>query len=269
MTPLPMRVIEGTAKPYQPFWRFRNAAESESGDIELEFFGPISEYTWWGDEITPKAFKDELYSKGNGRNVTLLIDSPGGDVISASVIRSTLQEYPGTVTADIVGMAASAATILITGADHIRMRESAIFMIHDPSGVAIGNIDEIKQFLDVLKTVKNTIIDTYQTKTGLPADKLSKMMSDETWMDAREAKDLGFVDEIVKSSIKKAAAMAPIPAGFANCITNYRHVPAALLQLSQPVTSSNGTSPKVNIDPAELEQKQAADRLRAEIQILI
>jgi ATP-dependent Clp protease, protease subunit len=238
----PVRVIEGTAKPYQPFWQFRNDA---NGEIELEFDGPISEYSWWGDEITPKMFKDELYSKGGGKPVTLLVNSPGGEVIAASMIRSILQEYPGQVTADIIGLAASAATILVTGADHIRMRESALFMIHDPSGLAIGTIDEIKQFLDILKTVKDSIVATYQTKTKMDPGKLGKMMTDETWMTAQEAKDYGFVDEVVKSSLKKV----PANVGFANCLKNYANVPAVLRV-------------------SDFDQ-QAAERFRAEIKLLV
>ena len=229
----PIRVIDGTMKPYEPFWHFRNAAESESGQVELEFFGPISEYTWWGDEITPGQFKKDLYSQGKGNPVTVLVNSPGGEVVAASVIRSILQEYPGNVTADIIGMAASAATIMVTGADHIRMRESALFMIHDPSALAYGTIDEIKQVLSILNTVKDSIISTYQTKTGMDPVKLAKMMRDETWMTAQEAKDFGFVDEVVKGSLKKA----PKAVGVANCLKNYTNVPVDLLSSEQePVT---------------------------------
>ncbi len=235
------RVIEGTMKPFEPFWRFRDAAESESGEVELEFFGPISEYSWWGDEITPKAFKDELYLKGGGNPVTLLVNSPGGEVIAASVIRSTLQEYPGKVTADIIGMAASAATIMITGADLIRMRESALFMIHDPSAIAWGTIDEIKAVLAILNTVKDSIIDTYQTKTGMEPAKLAKMMTNETWMTAQEAKDYGFVDEVVTGSLKKTPKSSM--AGFANCLRNYANVPASLLSSEQgkPINEQSST----------------------------
>jgi ATP-dependent protease ClpP protease subunit len=224
----PMRVIDGSAKPYEPFWRFTNAEDSGSGEVELEFDGVISEYAWFGDEVTPKLFKDDLYAKGGGGPVTMLVNSPGGEVIAASVIRSILQEYPGKVTADIVGLAASAATIVVTGADHVRMRESALFMIHDPSGLAWGTIDEIKQFLGVLKTVKDSIVETYQTKTGMDAVRLGKMMTAETWMTAREAKELGFVDEVVTGSTKKPKTLSGT-AGFANCLSQYLHVPAGLM----------------------------------------
>lgn len=227
----PIRVIEGTSQPHEPFWQIRNAADGQSGEVEIEFDGPISEYSWWGDEITPKMFKDELYSKGNGNPVTVLVNSPGGEVVAASIIRSILQDYPGKVTADIIGLAASAATIVVTGADHIRMRESALFMIHDPSALAWGTIDEIKQVLGVLGTVKDSIVSTYQTKTGMDPEKLARMMSNETWMTAQEAKDYGFVDEVVTGSLKKNQAMV----GFVNCLKNYVNVPPELLASQQPV----------------------------------
>lgn len=254
----PVRVIEGSAKPYEPFWTIRDATSSESGEVELEFDGPISEYSWWGDEVTPKAFKDELYAKGGGRPVTVLLNSPGGEVIAASMIRSMLQEYPGKVTVDIVGLAASAATILMTGADEIRMRESALLMIHDPSGIVWGTIDEIKGFLDTLKTVKDSIIDTYETKTHLDRDKLARMMSDETWMTARQANELGFVDAVVTGSIKKASNVS-LPPAFSNCLENYQHVPEVLKNLLKPAPTSADT------------QKPMSDkerRLRFEAKIL-
>jgi ATP-dependent Clp protease, protease subunit len=199
----PIRVIEGNAKPFEPFWTFRNAADGESGETELEFNGPISEFSWLGDEITPKKFKDDLYKFGAGGPVTVLMNSEGGEVFAASAIRSTLQEYPGKVTVDIIGLAASAATIVMTGADHVRIRESAWMMIHDPSTIAWGNIDDFKAVIDVLKTIKDGIVDSYETKTKIAKDKLSKMMSDVTWMTARQAVDLGFADEVVTGSLKR------------------------------------------------------------------
>jgi ATP-dependent Clp protease, protease subunit len=231
----PVRVIEVNTKPFEPFWRFRNEVESESGGVELEFFGPISEYSWWGDEVTPAQFKKDLYANGEGKPITVLVNSPGGEVIAASVIRSMLQEYPGKVTADIVGLAASAATIMITGADHIRIRESGLMMIHDPSMLTWGTIDEIKKALDILKTVKDSIIDTYITKTGMESDKLAKMMTDETWMTAKEAKAFGFVDEVVTTSVKKSQTNT-IPTGFVNCLKSYMNVPRELILETFPVS---------------------------------
>ena len=147
-----------------------------------------------------------------------------------------------------------------TGADHIRMRESALFLIHDPSGLAIGNIEEIKAFLEVLKTVKNTIVDTYETKTGMDRDKLSKLMTEETWMTAREAKEFGFIDEVVTGSVKKAPIASTAQLAFANCLSTYMHVPDSLKSLM------NGP-----VEPETAEQQEPSDeerRLRSQDKLL-
>lgn len=212
-----MRVIDGNLKPGEAFWNIRNAAETESGETEVEFFGPISEYSWWGDEITPKTFKDALWQAGQGGPVTVKVNSPGGEVFAASAIRSILQDYPGTVTADIIGIAASAATVVVTGADRVKMRDTAMFMIHDPSTIAWGNIEEFEQIVTVLKSVKETILNAYATKTGKSRKELAKMMQEEAWMTAQMALEHGFVDEIVSGPAAKAPA-GSLRAGFLNCL---------------------------------------------------
>mgnify|MGYP005811759915 CR=1 FL=1 len=254
----PIRVIEGTARPYEPFWSLRNAAESESGEPEIEFYGFISEYSWFDDDITPKKFKEDLNRIGGGKPVTVRMNSGGGEVFAASMIKSILVEYPGQVTVLIEGLAASGATIVAMGGDRIKMQESAYFMIHDPSVLTWGTIEDLKQTLEMLKTIKDGLIDTYQTRTRLPSEKLAKMLTDETWLTAHEAHDYGFIDEVIATS-SKAPAPSEQMVGITNCLSQYRHVPAALLQASQPVS----------INPAaELEHQQAADRLRAEVKIL-
>lgn len=245
----PLRIFEGTAKPYEPFWRVRDAAESESGEPEIEFYGFISEYSWFGDEITPQKFKDDLNKAGGGGPVTIRINSGGGEVFAASVIRSIIVDYPGRVTVRIDGLCASAATYVALAGDVVRMQDTAYFMIHDPSAIAWGTVEDFKAVIDLLKTVKNGIMDAYQTKTGLGIDKLAKMMSEETWMSANEAKNLGFIDDVItdkraRSALKNVAVM--------NALQNYVNVPAALLlEEEQPVQ----LSPEVQ-------------RLQAEVKIL-
>ena len=209
----------------------------------------ISEYSWWGDEITPKMFKDQLYANGKGGPVKVKINSPGGEVIAATMIKSMLQDYPGQVTGHIIGLAASSATMVCMGCDVLQMDESALMMIHDPGmGFFLDylNIDQMSALLDQLKVCKEAILNGYQTKTGLGATKISNMMSAETWMSAHTAKDLGFVDAVITGGAKVGASKD------AQVVTNlYRHVPAGLLS-SQPV--------KV-LDPA-------TERLRAEVKFL-
>lgn len=228
----PMRVIEGSAKPGEAFWRMIDAAKSESGEAEVEFFGPISEFSWFGDEVTPKAFKDELYKVGKSRPVTVKVNSPGGEIFAAAAIRAILQDYPARVTADIIGLAASAATVVVGGANVVKMRDTATFMIHDPSTIAWGTIDEMQQVVDILKTVKETILNGYETRTGLKRDHLSQLMKAETWMTAQEAKELGFVDEVI-SGEKPKATPKNLRAGFINCLENYVNPPANIAEMVQ------------------------------------
>lgn len=259
----PMRVIEGSAKPFERFWALRNAEESESGEPEIEFYGYISEYSWWGDEVTPAMFKQDLNDLGKGGPVTVRINSGGGEVFAASVIRSIIMDYPGRVTTRIDGLCASAATYVAMAGDLVKMQDSAFFMIHDPSGYAWGTIDEIKVFLDELKTVKNGIVETYQNKTGLDPEKLSKMMSAETWMTAQEARELGFVDEVITGTTKLKTANR----AYLNCLQNYENVPDALLAEIEPepaqandenVTDEANSDELVESDAEETELEESA-----------
>jgi ATP-dependent Clp protease, protease subunit len=239
----PIRCFGGNAQPHQPFWTIRDAA---GGDVEIEFNGFISEYSWFEDDITPKLFKAEL-AKLEGRAVTLRINSPGGDVIAASQLRAMLTDYPGKVTARIDGVCASAATMVALAADRVVMQDSAFFMIHDPSYsffMADLNIADMEQMLDTLKTAKGSLVGLYETRTGLSAERLARMMSAETWMNAADAVKFGFADESISGGqpAKNVAAAA---------LQNFVNVPAVLLN----------TAP-VNVEsPDEM-------RLRDEVQIL-
>lgn len=229
----PVRCFEGNAKPHEPFWNFRNAAQTESGETEIEFYGPISEFSWWGDEVTPKMFKEQLYEKGNNGPVTVRLNSPGGDLIAASVISATLKDYPGKVTIKIDGLAASAAVMVAISGDRVKIQPSAYVMIHNPMIGLLGyfNVDELKGMVDDLKVIKGGIVEGYQARTKMDYDKLSKLMDDETWMTASEAVAYGFADEVIAGSGKTANLV-----NFVNVLqSNYVNIPRALLSsLQQP-----------------------------------
>lgn len=227
-----LRVIEGSAQPGEAFWRFVDAAKAESGETEVEFFGPISEFSWFGDEITPKTFKDQLYAAGKNGPITLKVNSPGGEVFAAAAIRNILRDYPGRITADIIGLCASAATVVTSAADLVRMRDTAMFMIHDPSTVAWGTLEDMRQVVTVLEQVKETILNGYQARTRMERGQLSQMMSDETWMTAQQAQEYGFVDEVV-SDTPKSTTKAPksVRAAFLNCLSGYGKAPEGMKDL--------------------------------------
>lgn len=258
----PIRVFEGTLGPHEPFWRIRNAVESESGEPEIELYGFISEWAWFDDDVTPKKFKTDLYALGGGP-VTLRINSGGGEIFAASVIRSIIVDYPERVTARIDGLAASAASWVALAADVVCMQDTAFLMIHDPSAIALGTIADIKAVLDSLKVLKAGIVDAYIAKTKLPAERLAKMMTDETWMSAGQAKELGFIDQVISAPGKKTPVASN--AAYVNALRMYTNVPAALLV--QPVQEPDEQVDDDH-DPAALERQQATDRLRAMVKVL-
>lgn len=235
--PKPIRCFDGNAKPHEPFWTLRNSAET-GGDPELELYGVISEYSWLEDDVTPKKFKDDLYKLGNGGPITVRIDSPGGDVIAASVIRSIMTDYPGPITTRIDGLAASAAVIIAMAGQTVRIMDSAYMMIHDPAVVvflAWLDIATLKSLHDSLRSIKTGIVDTYAAKTGLSVEKVSRMMADETWMSAREAVEYGFANEIIEGGQKQPANVLTNLA-YVNTLKTYVNVPQSLLpSTAEPV----------------------------------
>lgn len=177
------------------FWAWKNALEGDERILELN--GTIAEESWLEDDVTPRQFKEELFS-GNG-SITLWINSPGGDCIAASQIYTMLMDYPGDVTVKIDGIAASAASVIAMAGTKVYMSPTAMIMIHNPMTAAYGNHEDFEKALGMLSEVKESIINAYEIKTSLPRTKLSHLMDDETWMNARKAMELGFADDILRS----------------------------------------------------------------------
>ena len=173
------------------FWDWTNSKDERV----LRIDGVIAEEPWIDDEITPKQFKSELMS-GSG-DITLWINSPGGDVFAASQIYNMLMDYKGNVTVKIDGLAASAASVIAMSGTKVLMSPVSQIMVHNPMTVAIGNAEEMSKAIKMLSEIKESIINAYELKTNLPRDEISKMMDSETWMNARKAVELGFADEIM------------------------------------------------------------------------
>lgn len=174
------------------FWNWVRDSDEER---TLYLNGVISEETWWGDEVTPKIFKDELLA-GTG-DITVWINSPGGDVFAAAQIYNMLMDYTGKVTVKIDGLAASAASVIAMAGGDVYMSPVSMIMIHNPSTIAIGDSEEMLRAKALLDEVKESIINAYELKTGLSRTKLSHLMDAESWMNANKAIELGFADKIM------------------------------------------------------------------------
>ena len=133
---------------------------------------------------------------GDG-NITVWINSPGGDCVAAAQIYNMLMDYPHDVTVKIDGIAASAASVIAMAGTKVLMSPVSMLMIHNPMTVAMGDTGEMEKAIEMLGSVKDSIINAYEIKTGLSRTRLSHLMDAETWMNANKALELGFCDEIL------------------------------------------------------------------------
>jgi ATP-dependent Clp protease protease subunit len=180
-------------------WKSRKTLNQETNEevVEriLELHGTIAEESWFDDDLTPQMFKDEL-NAGSG-DITVWINSPGGDCVAAAQIYNMLANYKGNVTVKIDGIAASAASVIAMAGQTVLMSPVSMMMIHNPATVAFGDHIEMEKAIEMLDGVKDSIINAYAIKTGMSRAKLSRLMDAETWMDATKAVELGFADDII------------------------------------------------------------------------
>lgn len=177
---------------HRKFWDW---VKNEDGARTLRLDGAIAEESWLGDEVTPQQFKAELFS-GEG-DITVWINSPGGDVFAAAQIYNMLMEYKGRVTVKIDGIAASAASVIAMAGGEVLMSPVSMLMIHNPMTVAIGDSAEMAKAIAMLDEVKESIINAYELKSGLSRAKISHLMDAESWFNAKKAVELGFADSVL------------------------------------------------------------------------
>ena len=175
--------------------KFWNWIHDDSGGRVLRLEGPIDSESFWGDEITPQSFRDELYAEEG--DITLWLNSPGGNVFAAAEIYTMIRDYPHRVTVKIASIAASAASVIAMAGNTVQMSPTALLFVHDPSTIAMGNAKDMEKAIATLNEVKESIINAYAAKTGLSRNRISKLMSDETWINAKKAVELGFADVIL------------------------------------------------------------------------
>ena len=177
---------------------------------EIQLNGYIDEQVWFGDEITPDALHDVLYGEGKDPNeeVHIRLNSFGGSCNAAVRMHDDLAAYPGRVCITVCGTAASAATVLCMAADRLEMTPGSLFMIHDPSILALGNAQALKEAIRLLEVCKESILNVYETRMKIPREQASALMAEATWMDAQKALEYGFIDGV----------LTPRQAGATDCL---------------------------------------------------
>lgn len=256
------------------FWMWDRDDQGGDASRILRLEGPIDNENFWGDEVTPQQFRSELEAEDG--DVTVWINSPGGNVFAAAEIYTMLRDYPHAVTVKIASIAASAASVIAMAGDRILMSPTALLMIHDPMTIAMGNKKEFEKAIDRLGAVKESLVTAYMDKTGLSHDEISDLMENETWLPAKKAVELGFADEVLyeesspatladpKDSIDEGAAEATDKSSersaqiyqgrmMGQTIMNYltKDIPEPRAE-PDPVAE---IEPEANIDPSDAESK--------------
>lgn len=174
---------------------------------EIKLNGYIDEEVWYGDEITPDIVRAALQGeKGDMTDdVHITLNSYGGSVNAATMIYDAIRAYPGKVHITVSGTAASAAVGMSMAADELSMTPGSMMMIHDPSMIAWGNARDMQSAIQTLNAAKESILNIYEGRCKTARDEIARMMTDETWMDAKEALKHGFVDKIHEGGVKNSA----------------------------------------------------------------
>lgn len=239
------------------FWNFIKNESSDSAELYL--YGEISSESWWGDEVTPKQFAEELNALGKVDSLDVYIFSPGGDVFAGFSIYSILDRFDGTITAHIDGLAASAATVVAMAADRILIPASATFMIHNAWTYASGNKYDLAEMIKQLEMIDGQIADIYQAKTGKDIEDIKALMDAETWMTGAEAVENGFADELIENE-KKIAAKVDLA-----IFDRYKHAPELNFADVQgdnpePVADTEGADPQISDAVCEQRKQFAENR---------
>lgn len=221
--------------------KFWNWEKDNDGRI-LYLDGVIAEESWFDDDITPQAFKADLFSADG--DIVIWLNSPGGDCIAASQIYAMLMDYKGKVTVKIDGIAASAASVIAMAGTTVLMAPTALMMVHNPLTVAIGDSEEMQKAIAMLAEVKESIINAYEIKTGQSRAKLSHLMDAETWLSANKAIELGFCDGILEDNKKRVQTQDVTYAFSRRTVTNSL---LDKLPKQQPKTSASPLYERLNL----------------------
>lgn len=187
---------------------FSDKAKNESG--EMYIYGDIADEKWYDEDVTPKSIRDALSELGAVKNLDIHINSYGGSCVAGNAIINILDNYRkknGTsLNVYIEGIAASMGSGIASVGDKVYMASNSLFMVHRPLCMAYGNADDFEKTIQVLEKTEDGLIQNYMRRFKGTEDELRQMLQDETWFTADEAKEWGFVDEVIEGA--KIAASA-------------------------------------------------------------
>lgn len=221
------------------YMEIKNSNESIA---ELTIFGDISAEKWCGDEVTPTEIK-ELLDSAEGRDLKIYINSPGGDAFAGIAIHNMLSRYSGKKEVFIEGLAASAASIIAMAGDIINIPKNAFLMIHRASTITYGNINDIKETLNLLEKMDNTIAETYtlHSVNDTTKEKFLELMDAETWLNGIEAKE--YFNVTVTENIKMVASC-----NNSEIWERYKHLPNSIKDSIQNIKNEKNIKEKKELE---------------------
>lgn len=235
------------------FWDFKSKINNAA---DLYLYGPISESSWWGDEVTPKQFKADLDALGEISQLNIYINSGGGDVFAGQAIHSMLKRHSAEKVVYVDGLAASIASVIAMAGDKIIMPSNAMLMIHNPWTIAMGNAADFRKMADDLDQIGKSIIAVYREKSGMSDEEIMILMDGETWLTAENAVSYGLADQIEKE--KKLAASMTNGTLFFNGIQveagKFKHLPIDKIQFHEEQAKEEPSTP-VNLINTDVHQK--------------
>ncbi|NRF91539.1 Clp protease ClpP [Paenibacillus frigoriresistens] len=187
------------------FWSMKKIKNSTSA--ELIMYGEISSTSWWGDEVTPKQFSDDLAALGNIDELKVRINSPGGDVFAGVAIHAMLKRHAAKVIVYVDGLAASIASIIAMAGDEIVMPKGSMMMIHNPWSWSAGEAKDFRKMADTLDTIRDSMLEIYTEKTGMSSDEIIPLLDAETWLTASSAVEKGFATQVEESFVAISASV--------------------------------------------------------------
>ena len=203
--------------------------------------------------VSAKGFLAELGALPDGTPLALRLNSPGGSVFDAVAIYNAIKRHSGTVTVWIDGIAASAASYIAMAGDEVVMPENAFLMIHDPAGMVMGTATDMRAMAEALDKIKGSLLQGYAGKSGRPQEEIAPLMAAETWLDAKDALDLGFADRIAE----------PVRIAARFDVGRFRNAPPALIEVVVEAVEEEPLGSEAAVGGAD-EESASDDKVESE-----
>ena len=253
------------------FWSVKNLAEgTENEEIELKVYGEIVNIPCWDGDVSANSLKREIDKYPNAKKISVRINSPGGDVFEAQAIYNILKNHQAEVEVHIDALAASAATLIASAGNKIIMYNNALFMIHNPWTWATGEEKDFIKKANLLATIKETLLNVYETHATASREEISDMMNEETWLTADEALSYGLIHEVIPCKAKEEDVEEVQNFVREQIMGNYKNFPKdkfknLFASLKEPKKSIVALSDNNNLEEEEIQEEEKVVNTLAEL----